>query len=328
MLEDRIPVGFDVSKKTIEVCMLAPDGQKHKTKIANSNIGFRQLLSWLHGVDLSRVHACLEPTGRYSRPLAYFLHALGVRISQVNSFAVQNHGRSKKFRSKTDRIDAFLLADYCLKENPPHWEPASKVQLELSDLQHRLDCLDEAILQEKNRLEAGVDSKLVREDIEENLVRLQLRHQKLEQATRELIAADVRLEANIKILNSIIGIGEKSAIRLLAMIQFENFKNGRQVACYAGLSPRLYESGASIHKRTRVSKMGNRELRSCLYFPAMVAMQHNPHMRAFADKLRQKNKPSKVIVCAVMRKLLVLASALVRKQEMYDAEHSAILAST
>jgi transposase len=323
---ERIALGLDVSKLTIDVCLLTPDKKVLRTKVPNTPAGFRALLVWLHGIDRNALHACLEPTGVYSRPLAIYLHSHGIAVSQVNSFAVQCHGRSKNFRSKTDRIDAFLLADYCLKENPPVWQPSSQTQQELRELQHRLSCLDEQIRQEENRLET-VDSKVVREDIEDALGRLYVRRKRLEAAAKQLIKSDQATALNYSILSSIIGLGEKSTIRLLSLVEFERFENGRQLGSFAGLSPRLFESGTSVHRKSQISRVGSRELRAALYFPAMVAIQHNPQMRAFADRLRGRNKPSKVIICAVMRKLLVLATTLIRNQQFYDPNYCSPLAT-
>ncbi|MBS2003747.1 MAG: IS110 family transposase [Cyanobacteria bacterium SZAS LIN-5] len=321
MYNTRIALGLDVSKLTIDACLLRPDGVRQTMKISNDISGFHMLLNWLQDLDLSSIHACLEPTGTYSRSVSYYLAEVGIKVSLVNSFAVQSHGRSKKIRSKTDRIDAFLLADYCLKENPETWIAPTKAQSELRDLQHRLDCVKAQIRQEQNRLEAGSDSKLVLEDIEESLGRLLVRQRKLEKAIKQLVLKDERLATDFKILNSIIGIGDTSALQMLALIRFDQFENGRQVACFAGLTPKMFESGSSIHKKTHISRIGSSQLRRSLYFPAMVAMQHNPQLRTFADQLKAKGKPSKVIICAVMRKLLVLATALIRTGKMYDPHH-------
>ena len=323
MRTDRIALGLDVSKRTVDACLLFEDGSKTTRQISNTTHGFKELLAWVNDFDKGQLHGCLEPTGKYSRPLAFALHDAGIRISQVNSYAVKNHGRSKKFRSKTDRIDAFLLADYCLKHNPPVWTPPERSQTVLRELQHRLTNIDEQIRQEENRLEAGCESELVRDDIEDSLGRLYVRRKRLEEAAKELARTDMRLAQNYAILRSIIGIGDESSIRLLSLVRFEEFNYGRQVANFAGLAPAKFESGSSIKYSPRISKVGSSELRAGLYFPAMVAMQHNPQLRAFADRLRARNKPPKVIICAVMRKLLVLASTLIRKQEMYNPEYGA-----
>lgn len=322
---DKIALGLDVSKLTIDVCVLGLGGKPLKNKFANNPAGFSQLLSWLGDIDKQAVHACLEPTGIYSKQLASFLWHQKFKVSQVNSYAVQCHGRSKNFRSKTDRIDAFLLADFCLRQDPPAWNPPPAVHSDLKELQHRLVCLDEQIRQEENRLET-VSLALVREDIEENLGRLYVRRKKLALAAKALVQSDEQLHRQFKNVKSIVGLGDKTTIRLLAMIQFNMFEDGRQVGAYAGLTPRDFESGTSVHKKARISRIGNAELRSALYFPAMCAIKNNPQFREFAERLKAKNKPPKVIICAVMRKLLVLAATLIRNDQLYDPNYRSPLA--
>lgn len=318
---ERIALGLDVSKLTIDACLLFPDGKKKKLKFSNNKAGYFELLSWLHGLPIDSIHACMEPTGRYHRALLNCLHGLGIKVSLVNTYTAQNHAKSKKMRNKTDPVDGFVLADYCLMHNPPAWVAPNDSYLQLRDLQNRLANIDEMIRQEENRLEGGLESELVRKDIEESLGRLYVSKKKLSQAAKELVGSDPRLNQCFKILNSIIGIGEPSAIMLLAMIRFDQFQDGRHVAAFAGLTPRFHESGTSIRSRPCISRTGSPYLRKCLYFPAMSAMQHNPQIREFADRLRARNKPGKVIICAVMRKLLVIASALIRKQEFYNVSY-------
>lgn len=323
---NQVALGLDVAKASIEVCLLRT-GEKRgeKFSIENSITGGKKLLTWLHGTDLEDVHVCLEPTGKYSRVIASFLHHAGLKVSQVNSYAVLHHGRSKNFRSKTDRIDAYLLADYCLKEDPPAWAPPPPAQTELAEIQARIDDIDEMLSQEENRLTAGGSSALVEDDLQENVLQLQMRKAKLERAAKRLVDQDALLSANYKIVTSIIGIGEKSGIALLAAVRFDQFSNARSVGCFAGLTPARYQSGTSIHRNEGISRRGSDRLRKLLFFPAMVAMRCNPQMREFAERLRNRGKPPKVIICAVMRKLLVLATTLISKQEFYDPARSAAI---
>src|SRR5271154_6341775 len=120
-MTERICLGLDVAKLWFEACLLVPDAKPLKAKFPNNAGGFQQLSGWLHGFADRKLHACLEPTGIYSKALANFLWNNGIAVSQVNSYAVLNYGKAKNFRSKTDRIDAYLLADYCLTQNPPQW---------------------------------------------------------------------------------------------------------------------------------------------------------------------------------------------------------------
>jgi len=325
-MTERICLGLDVAKLWFEACLLVPDAKPLKAKFPNNAGGFQQLSGWLHGFADRKLHACLEPTGIYSTALANFLWNNGIAVSQVNSYAVLNYGKAKNFRSKTDRIDAYLLADYCLTPNPPQWTPPAPTQAKLKELQHRLATVDEQVRAEENRLEVA-EFDVVREDIEESLGRLYVRRNRLEKELKAIALSDQALSSNFAIINSIIGLGEKSALRLLAFVQFEKFDDSRKVSSFAGLTPREFESGTSIHKRPRISRVGNAELRAALYFPAMSAIKNNPQMREFADRLKAKNKPPKVVICAVMRKLLVLASTLIRKQQLYDALYRSPLAT-
>jgi transposase len=314
----KVALGLDVAKATIEVRLLR-SGEKRGSmfSIDNSIAGGQKLLSWLQGTKFEDIHVCLEPTGKYSRVIAGFLHESGLKVSQVNSYAVLHHGRSKNFRSKTDRIDAYLLADYCLKENPAAWQPPAGSQTELADLQTRMDQIDENLRQEQNRLEAGA-SRIAEEDIREHIAQLIVRKESLTRAAKAVVMHDGLMRANFEIVKSIIGIGEKSALALLSAVRFDQFKNPRNVGCFAGLTPARHESGTSISGKGCISRQGSSQLRKRLYFPAMVAMQFNPQMRVFAERLRSKGKPPKLIIAAVMRKLLVLAAILIRKQEFYD----------
>jgi len=318
-------LGLDVSKRTVDVCLVDPDKRRNHLQVSNSPQGFEQLAGWLHNIDPKSVHACLEPTGRYSHGIAKFLLQAGFGVSQVNSFTVLNHGRSKGIRCKNDRIDAFLLADYCAQNHPPLWVPAEQALVQLRELEVRIAQVDEMIGQEKNRLEAGTESDLVRADIEEHVAQLLVRKSHLRAAVRELVKADVVLKRKCEIVDSIIGIGEDSATRLVSLLRFERFNNAKQAGSFVGLAPRQHQSGTSIRRHESISRMGSSEIRELLFFPAMVAMQHNPQLREFADRLKERGKAKKVVITAVMRKLVILATTLVRKDELYDAQYGLIV---
>jgi transposase len=317
----KIALGLDVSKRTIEVRKLQEgDKRGERFSIENSIAGGQKLLAWLHGIELTDVHVCLEPTGKYSRTIAAFLHDQGIKVSQVNSFTVLHYGRAKGLRNKTDKIDARLLAEYCLKQNPPIWEPPAPAQAELNEVQARLDDVKEMLAAEENRLKSGGFSEVVQKDIQGHIAELQIRKKNLEAAARDVLAVDAMLQSNFEIINSIIGIGEASAIALLATIRFEQFTKPRSVGCFAGLTPQRFQTGVTDRPQ-HISRRGSDALRRRLYFPALVAMEHNPQLREFADRLRAKGKPPKVVIAAVMRKMLVLAATLIRKQQYYDCNY-------
>lgn len=314
-------LGLDVSKRTVSVCLLDLHGKVQRLEILNSASGFTQLLAWLHGIDPRTVHACLEPTGKYSCAIAAYLLEHEFVVSQVNSHVVANYAKAKRIRGKTDRVDAFLLADFCLKENPPAWVPADKARVELREIEARIFNLDEMIQQELNRLEAGITNEFTRCDIEAHVASLRASKERLEKEAKRIALGDVVLATGYNIVSSIIGLGDRSTLRLLAYVPFRDLNEPRSAGCYAGLTSKKFESGTSIYRRPCISRVGPKEVRKMLYHPAMVAMMHNPQMRVFADRLKAKGKAPKVVICAVMRKLLVLAATLVSKQQLYDCTY-------
>ena len=123
---------------------------------------------------------------------------------------------------------------------------------------------------------------------------------------------------------SIKGIGQRTAASLLAEIgEVTSFAHARALAAYAGLNPRQYRSGTSIRRRTRLSKQGNAALRKALYFPAIVAKQHNPIDRPFCARLSAAGKAPMAVVGAAMRKLLHIVYGVLTSGQPFDPQHAA-----
>ncbi|MBM3138484.1 MAG: IS110 family transposase [Chloroflexi bacterium] len=138
-----------------------------------------------------------------------------------------------------------------------------------------------------------------------------------------LIQQDPQFKHDCELLRSIPGVGELTAARLLAEVRdFRNFKTSRQLTAYDGLNPRQYQSGSSIHRKSRISKTGNTNLRYALYMPALVAYCHNPVVRAFCLKLLENGKPKMAVICAAMRKLLVLAFGVIKSNSLFDPNYT------
>src|SRR5438045_654629 len=105
------------------------------------------------------------------------------------------------------------------------------------------------------------------------------------------------------------------------------FANARAVAAYAGLTPRQFSSGSSVRKRTRLSKLGNATIRKALFFPAIVAKQHNPIVHAFCARLLAAGKSPMAVVGAAMRKLIHLAYGVLKTGKPFDPNHQPALPS-
>ncbi len=122
---------------------------------------------------------------------------------------------------------------------------------------------------------------------------------------------------------SIPGVGELTAARMLAEIgDFRAFETSRQLTAYAGLNPRQYQSGSTIHRKSRISKTGNTNLRYALYMPALVAYRYNPLIKSFCKRLLENDKSKMVVICAAMRKLLVLAYGVIKSNKPFDPNYT------
>lgn len=144
--------------------------------------------------------------------------------------------------------------------------------------------------------------------------------EKINQKIDDLLDNNSKIKKDIDNIQTIPGIGKKTAVAVISSISnIRDFKNARQLAAFAGLTPREYQSGSSIKKQGKISKMGNSQLRRALYLPAMSAMQHNILMKNFANKLKSKGKRGKVVVIAVMRKLVHIIFGVIKHNTVFNA---------
>lgn len=315
-------LGIDVSKATLDV-VLVSEGQKRYQVISNNEEGFARLANWLASQRASQVHVCLEATGQYGDGVAEYLYGQSYAVSVVNPARIKRYGDSKLHRNKTDKADAALIAEFCLKENPPLWRPLPPYLKRLRQLVRRLEDLKSNYQQERNRLKSGVDDPWVVEDLKNHIMDLEKRMKDLKTAIQELISNTPELKRQSDLLVTIPGIAKLTAARLLAEIgDISNFEGAPQLAAYAGLNPKGAHSGSSVCKKTRISKEGRAFLRYILYMPAIVARKYNPIIRNFCNRLAEQHKlPSMAIVAAAMRKLLHLVYGILKNQKPFDPNH-------
>ena len=165
-------LGIDIAKAKFNACLIRPEGRlKHKV-FPNDAHGCKQLSAWLSKQGVAAAHACLEATGTYSAALAAYLHARGHPVSVVNPAAIKAYARSVLSRTKTDRVDASLIAQFCAERRPAAWTPPAPELRELQALVRRLDSLIEMRTTEENRLSSGIAVEAVRESVEELLAHL------------------------------------------------------------------------------------------------------------------------------------------------------------
>lgn len=311
-------LGIDISKDTLDVILLKEQGRTYAS-FSNDQAGFTRLTRWLSSQDAGQVHACLEATGQYGDGVAEYLYLAGHAVSVVNPARIKRYGDSKLHRNKTDKADAALIAEFCQKEKTALWTPLPPYLKQLRQMVRRLDDLQSNYQQERNRLTSGVSDPWVVKDIQEHLEELSTRIKSLKIAVFQVVADNPEIKVKSALLETIPGIGKLTAARLLAeMGDISSFEDAPQLAAYAGLNPKGFRSGSSVHKKTRISKEGRALLRHMLYMPALVASKHNPIIRAFCERLAERGLPKMAIVAAAMRKLLHLVFGVLKHLKPFD----------
>jgi len=200
---------------------------------------------------------------------------------------------------------------------PSLWTPESRKVRELKALVRRLDALIEMQQQEENRLDVADD--VIKDDIPGHIELLKQRISQLREQIKSHIDNDPDLKAQRELLLSIPGVGEKTVATLLSYFaDIEKFGSAKQLASFIGVAPREVQSGTSIHQYGRMSKIGPAELREALFFPAMVAIRHNPVIKDFSQRLRASGKCKMVVIGAAMRKLVHIIYGVLKNRTPFS----------
>ena len=322
MLEQPV-LGIDVSKDKLDVDLLV--NAKHKHHIFDNQAqGHQQLVQWIKKQGLGAVHTCMEATGQYGEAVAEYLYTHGFSVSVVNPARIKAYGQSQLRRNKTDKADAQLIADFCLSQNPALWSPPPASFKDLQAMTRRLEDLQNNRQQESNRLQSGLSNSVVIDDLNAHLEYLDKQITKLRQSIQEHIDHHPDLKQQQELLESIPGIGSLTAAKLLSEIRnVSDFDSARQLAAYAGLTPKNFRSGSSIHRKTVLSKTGNANIRKMLFLSAISAKRWNPIIRSFCERLALSGLKPMEIIGAAMRKLLHLVFGILKSRRPFDPYHLA-----
>jgi len=317
-----IVVGVDIAKKAFDIAVLQSNG-KYRTKgnLSNDQSGFSVFGQWLQKHAEPGAWVVMEATNIYHEALGDYLLAQGYRVCVMNPARIASYAQSQLQRVKTDKVDAKLIALYGTRhvEDLQLWQPDPVSVRQLRALVRRYEELKELFQMEINRLETA-KSDVVKESILSVSAHLEQQIEQTLEAIRQHIDDDPDLRGKRDLLTSIEGISDKTAALLLAELgSISRFESARAVVAFAGLNPRLRESGQ--HKgQVRISKIGSRLLRAGLFMPAICAMSHNQAIRALRLRLEEKGKAGKQIICAAMRKLLQIAYGVLKSGQPYNVE--------
>jgi len=320
-------IGIDISKLTFDAAYTLNSRTIHK-QFSNSPKGFENFFLWMNK-SKKEVYTCLEATGVYSFELAQYLSQKKINVMVVNPIITHAFFKIELNRNKTDKADAQLIAKYCEHVvltgdyKNKAYQPKDADYEAIQRLVVRCDQLDKSKTQENNRLEASVNKqtsrsiKRLQKAIDNEIVRVK-------KMIADIVKNNQTLRQQVDLLISINGIGERTAWSILAYIGDINFfSNSKQIACYAGLTPKIKQSGTSIDKSS-LSKLGHKRLRKSLYMPALSAIQYNPVLKAVYERLVNSGKAKKVALIAVMRKLLILSYGVLKSGKPFDINYQIV----
>jgi transposase len=308
----RSSAGVDVSKLELELFIL-PTGEYWT--FSNNEAGVAELVKLLRA--LPNVVIMIEATGGYERLALYALQEAGLAVALVNPRQVRDYAKSMGQYAKTDRIDAAILAKFATTEAFRITEKSSEKQRKLEAYILRRRQLVEARADEKNRMTIFSDKRLG-ESVKQVIAFYDRQIAKLEKQIDKLLEANVEWKAKRDILASVPGVGNATAVTLLAELPELGVLNRQQIASLAGVAPFPKDSGKFRGKRCVHG--GRRPLRTSMYMAALSARRCNPTIKAFAMRLKKNGKPHKVIQVACIRKLLTILNLMVKNDTPWQVK--------
>lgn len=314
-----IPVGIDVSKRTVDVG-IAWQGKVPVKHVANTLQGFEQIADWLHTLGTGPVHVVLEATGTYSDAVALFFVQRGERVSVINPARMAAFRKSEGIRTKTDKQDAKLLVRYAQQKQPPAWTPPAEELQQLQVLEGRREQVQQMRQQEVNHLENSRLDAQTRQQILRHVENLDAQIEDLQERTTALVKQHESLKTACELLDSIPGIAPLTARRLVAALsEISRFESASQLVAYAGVASVEASSGTSVHGSGAIKKTGNVWVRKWLYMSALRVMSCDPDFAQWNAELQARGKKGLVRVVAMMRKLLHIIYGVLTAGKPYDA---------
>ena len=321
-------VGIDVSAQSVHVVYITSTGEMSEPfVIPQTRSGMDALRNVLlaTGYEGAGMLVVMEATGVYWMKLAIYLHGAGFSVSVINPAQAHYFARALLQRNKTDRIDAQLLARLAAKLQPAPWQPLSETYEALYQRLTQRDTLFRMLQQERNRLHALKHRPQmvteVAERLEAHIMFLQAQIAEIDEEFETVLVQDPAWARTADLLRSIKGFGPIATYWLLtATHNFTACTSPEQIASYSGLVPRQFESGSSVHGRPAIGHAPHARLRQALYMACLSAVQHNPSIKSFYQRLLDRGKPKKVALCACARKLIHIAWAVVMKEQAFDPD--------
>ncbi len=323
-------VGVDIAAKTATLSWgSSVETLSNPITIAQTRKGWEKLVQQVTPLVAQARHCLvvMEATGTYWMQMALYLYEAGLQVSVINPIRSRYFAKMLLQQTKTDAVDARLLARLGMLLPLTPWTPPPQIYYEL---QQRLAYRDDLVamrLQERNRLHAlqhhATIVSSIQQRLEQHIQRLSAQISQLDQEIETLLAAEHEWTASAVRLQSIPGIGANTAAWILtATLNFTACNSPEEAAAFAGLAPHTRQSGTSLHSQRSIGRGGHERLRRALYLAAIPAVRFNPSLACFYQRLLARGKPKKVALCAAARKLLHMAWALVTKKSFFEPHYA------
>jgi transposase len=309
---DEITSGIDISKERLDV-HVHPEGIARQ--FPNDREGHAKLIAWI--TPYKAVRIVFEATGRYHRALEMALGKAGLPAVKVNPLQARRFAEATGKRVKTDPIDAAMLARFGAIMQPEI--PSAKDET-IGMLAELLAARRGLV---KDRTAASNRGKsltlvMLKRQCQQHRKQIDNQIEAIDREWMSILAANPTLKARLDILLSIPGVGPATAIALLVDMPELGTMEAKQAASLAGLAPVTRQSGA--WKGKSFIQGGRASVRHAIYMPALVAIRHNPQLKEKYEALRQAGKPAKVAIVAIMRKIVIVANALIRDNRKWTLD--------
>jgi transposase len=310
-------VGVDISKQTFD----AFNDELGSRQFSNDRAGFKVFKKWMG----TSVQVVMEASGPYYLRLAHDLYSANIPVSVINPLVIRRFCQMNLQRAKTDKKDAASIAQFAQLTTPSQWSPAPEYLQQLLQMQSVMEQLTRQQTSTLNATEALKQHPLIDKKAQNALHKVaQIQKEQIAQLEKEIMELTRQhYQTEYVSLTSIPGIGKKTAMLLiLATDGFTRFENIKQLVAYTGIAPRIFQSGKTINKKPKISKLGMADLRRSLYMCTLRAIEQNEACKNLYERLRQKGKAAKVALMAVCHKLLRQAFAVVKNKTEYKTELS------
>lgn len=315
--------GIDVSYKTLELVFGKNNKYLKSKTFTNDHKGHKVLIKTLQKKKVT--HVCIEATGNYHLDISLAINKIkGINLMVLNPRISNNYAKALNQRAKTDAQDAYVLAHFALNMNHLNWQAPNKTMFAIRACGRRLTQLTKDKAKLKNRLHAfdvtEFTPKIVIDDLKFAIDNLEKQIENLIKGSLEIIINNQQTKEIHKLITSICGVADKTAIKLIGEIcVLDPEMKAKQLVAHAGLYPTTVTSGTSVNKKPWLSKAGNKYIREAIYMSALQMSYRNPNVAAYYQHLINDNGLKKMqAICAIMRKLLMSISCMIRDNTEFD----------